>query len=77
VHIRADGGIAHNLRPARVVAQIEENQISEVAAYIHPASHKYSLPGMLFAQLAAIMRSLSITEKVQFQVHRRKQDYEL
>ena len=64
VHFRADGGIADDLRPARVVAQIEEDQIAEVAADIHPAGQENRLPSVLFAKLAAIMRSLPITKKV-------------
>jgi hypothetical protein len=77
VHFRADGGIADDLRPARVVAQIEEDQIAEVAADIHPAGQENRLPGVFFPKLAAIVRSLSITKKVQFHNHRRKQNYEL
>ena len=45
VHFRADGGIADDLRPARVVAQIEEDQIAQVAADIHPAGQENGLPG--------------------------------
>jgi len=32
---------------------------------------------VLFAKLTAIVRSLPITKKVKFQVHRRKPNYEL
>jgi hypothetical protein len=77
VHFHADGGIADDLRPARVVAQIEEDQIAEVAADIHPAGQENRLPGVFFAKLTAIVRSLSITEKIKFQVHRRMENYEL
>jgi hypothetical protein len=61
---RADGGIAHNLGFARVVAQIEENQVAEIPADVHPPRQKDSLPRVGCAKLTAVMRSLSITEKV-------------
>jgi len=37
------------------------------------------LPRVLYAKLAAVMRPLSVTKKVQFQVHHRKKimNYEL
>jgi len=47
-----------------MVAQIKEDQITEVAPNIYPASQKNGLPRVFFAQLAAIVRSLSITKKV-------------
>ncbi len=64
MHGTADSGIANNLRPARMVTQIKEDQIAEVAADIHPASQKNGLPRVLFAQLTAIVRPLSITKKI-------------
>jgi len=60
-----------------MVAQIEENQIAEVAADIHPAGQENGLPCVRFAQLTTVMRSLSVTQKIKFQVHRRNNDSEL
>jgi hypothetical protein len=47
-----------------MVAQIEENQIAEVAADTHPAGQENGLPCVRFAQLTTVMRSLSVAQKV-------------
>jgi hypothetical protein len=47
-----------------VVTQVEEDQITKVAADIHPAGQENGLPRVLLAKFAAIVRSLSITEKI-------------
>jgi len=47
-----------------VVAQIEEDQIAEVAADIHPAGQENRLARVLLAKFAAIVCALAITEKI-------------
>ena len=64
VHFRADGGIAHNLRPARMVAQIEEDQVAQIPPDVHPAGQEHLLPSVRFAQLTTVVRSLPVTQKI-------------
>jgi hypothetical protein len=64
VYFRTYGGVADDLCPAGVVTQVEEDQITKVAADIHPAGQENGLPRVLLAKFAAIVRSLSITEKI-------------
>jgi hypothetical protein len=55
-----------------LVAHIQEDDVPQVPSAIHPASQKNGLPRVLCPKLAAVMRPLSVTKKVQFHVHRRK-----
>jgi hypothetical protein len=60
-----------------MIAHIQKDNVPQVPAAINPASQKYGLPRLLYAHLAAVMRPLSVTKKVQFQVHRRSYNSKL
>jgi hypothetical protein len=47
-----------------MIAQVEENQVAQIAADVHPPGQKYGLPGVLSTKLAAIVRSLPITQQI-------------
>jgi hypothetical protein len=70
--LAADFRVADDLRHAGMIAHIQKDDVPQVPAAINPAGQKNGLPRVLYAKLAAVMRPLSVTKKVQFQVHRRK-----
>ena len=50
--------VENNLRKARAVAQVNENQIAEVAPPVDPAHQDNIFVGVRGAQVAAIMGAL-------------------
>jgi hypothetical protein len=54
-----------------MVAHIQKDNVPQVPAAINPAGQKNGLPCVRLSQLSAVVRSLSISKKVQFQGHRR------
>jgi hypothetical protein len=69
----ADCRVANHLCHAGVVAHIQKDDVPQVASAAYPAGQKNGLSRMRLSQLPAVVRSLPITKKVQFQVHRRKE----
>ena len=68
----ADFRVADYLHHAGMIAHIQKDNVPQVPAATNPASQKNGLPRVLYAKLAAIICPLSVTKKVQFQVHHRK-----
>ena len=60
----------HHLRHAGVVAQINEDQVAQVAPAVHPSGQKHLLANVCLAQLAAHVRSTSFTEQVELHNNR-------
>jgi hypothetical protein len=55
----------HNLRDPAAVAQVEEDEIAEIAPLVHP-SHEHNLgAGVGGAQLAAHVSTLQVTQKIE------------
>ena len=61
VRFRAHGGITHHLDNTGVIAEVEEDEIAEIATAVDPARQKNGLAGVLVAELAAVMCSLPVT----------------
>jgi hypothetical protein len=47
-----------------MIAHVQKDNVPQVPAAINPAGQKNGLPRVLYAKLAAVMRSLSVTKKV-------------
>ena len=65
VRLGARLAIAHHLRNARVVAQINKDQVAEVTAAVHPAGKKHLLTHVRLAQLTRAMRPPPCPEHVE------------
>jgi len=54
-----------------MIAHIQKDDVPQVPAAINPAGQKDGLARVRLSKLPAVVRSLSISKKVQFQGHRR------
>ena len=59
-------GPADHLRDAGVVAEIEEDQVAQIAAAVHPSGQEDGLAGVTLAKLAAVVGALAVAEKIEF-----------
>ena len=57
--------VEHNLREARAVAQINEDQLAQVAPPVHPAHQHHIFVRVRRAQIAAIVGAFQITESIE------------
>ena len=57
--------VKNHLNNAAAVADIEEEQIAEVAASRHPAHYNGIAPFVLGAEFAAVVCALQIAQKIQ------------
>jgi hypothetical protein len=67
VRFGVDFRAANDLHYTRVVAQIQEDDVTEIPAAIHPPGQKHCPARMISAKLAAITGSLAVTKEIQFQ----------
>ena len=54
--------VEDNLRQARPIAQINKNQVAEIATPVDPSHQDHVLIGISSAEIAAIVRSLQCSE---------------
>jgi hypothetical protein len=50
-----------------MVAQVDEDQIAEVAAPRHPTGQEYALAGVLGSKFTAVVRPYVVAKEIEFQ----------
>src|SRR5208337_2117762 len=65
VHLRAGVGGDDHLGDAAAVAQVEKNEIAEIAALVHPSHERNFGTGVGGAQFATHMSTFQVTEKIE------------
>ncbi len=57
--------VEHNLRQSRAVAQVNEDQLAQIAAAMNPAHQDHIFISVRRAQVAAVVGAFQITESIE------------